>query len=146
MLATAVACRPSEPLKVTTIQLGRSLNSDDSVAGHTTTFKPAETIYASVINLAPGTGTVSARWVYAGQTVSEETKEVSFTREGATEFHLQSPSAGFPPGDYRVEFQVNGQAVGNEGVSGREVGSDLLAVVGAGFSRPTRRAHFDRAG
>ena len=111
MLA-AVACRPTEPLKVTTIQLGRSLNSDDSVASHTTTFKPGETIYASVINDVPGAGTVSARWVYAGQTVSQETKEVSFSREGATEFHLQHPSAGFPPGDYRVEFQVNSQPVG----------------------------------
>jgi hypothetical protein len=112
MLASAVGCRPGEPLKVTTIQLGRSLNSDDTVAEHTTTFKPTDTIYASVINETRGAGTVSARWVYAGQTVSEEKKDVSFMREGATEFHLQSPSAGFPPGEYRVELQVNGQPVG----------------------------------
>ena len=111
-LGAAVACGPSEPLKVTTIQLGRSLNSDDSVATHTTSFNPKDTIYASVINDSAGAGTVSVRWVYAGQTVREETKEVSFTREGATEFHLQSPSAGFPPGDYRVEIQVDGQPVG----------------------------------
>ena len=111
-LGAVVACGPSEPLKVTTIQLGGSLNSDDSVATHTTSFHPKDTIYASVINDAAGAGTISARWVYAGQTVSEETKKVSFTREGATEFHLRSPSAGFPLGDYRVEFQVNGQPVG----------------------------------
>ena len=111
-LGVAVACGPSEPLKVTTIQLGRSLNSDDSIATHTTSFHPKDTIYAALINDAAGAGTVSARWVYAGQTVSEETKEVSHNREGATEFHLQSPSAGFPPGDYRVEFQVDGKPVG----------------------------------
>jgi hypothetical protein len=111
-LAVAAGCGPSEPLKITTIQLGRSLNSDDSIANHTTSFHPKDTIYASLINDAAGAGTVSARWVYAGQTVSEETKEVSFTREGATEFHLRSPSAGFPPGDYRVEFQVDGKPVG----------------------------------
>lgn len=111
-MAVAVACGPGEPLKVTTIQVGRSLNSDDSIGAHTTTFKPNETIFASVINDARGKGTVSVRWVYAGQTVREEMKDVSFTREGATEFHLQSPSAGFPPGEYRVEFQVNGQPVG----------------------------------
>jgi hypothetical protein len=111
-LAAAVACGPSEPLKVTTIQLGRSLNSDDSVATHTTSFHPKDTIYAALINDAAGAGTVSARWVYAGQTVSEETKKVSHNREGATEFHLRSPSAGFPPGDYRVEFQVDGTPAG----------------------------------
>lgn len=111
-LATAVACGPSEPLKITTIQLGRSLNSDDSVANHTTSFHPKDTIYASLINDAAGAGTVSVRWVYAGQTVSEETKNVSYNREGATEFHLQSPSAGFPAGDYRVEFQLDGKPIG----------------------------------
>jgi hypothetical protein len=111
-LGVTAACGPSEPLQVTTIQLGRSLNSDDSVASHTTSFHPKDTIYAALINDSAGAGTVSARWVYAGQTVSEETKEVSHTREGATEFHLQSPSAGFPPGDYRVEFQVDGKPVG----------------------------------
>jgi hypothetical protein len=111
-ILAAVGCRPGEPLKVTTIQLGRSLNSDDSIATHTTTFRPNDTIYASVINDSAGAGTVSARWVYAGQTVSEETKKVSFNREGATEFHLRSPSVGFPAGEYRVEFQVNGQPVG----------------------------------
>jgi hypothetical protein len=111
-LGAVVACGPSEPLKVTTIQLGRSLNSDDSVASHTTSFHPKDTIYASLINNTAGAGTVSARWVYAGQTVSEETKKVSHNREGATEFHLQSPSAGFPPGDYRVEFQMDGKSIG----------------------------------
>jgi hypothetical protein len=112
VLGVAVACGPSEPLTVTTIQLGRSLNSDDSIASHTTSFHPKDTIYAALINDAAGAGTVSARWVYAGQTVSEETRKVSLNREGATEFHLQSPSAGFPPGDYRVEFQVDGRSIG----------------------------------
>jgi hypothetical protein len=111
-LAVTVACGPSEPLKVTTIQVGRSLNSDDSVGTHTTTFKSNETIYVAMINDAPGKGSVSVRWVYGGQTVREGMKDVSYTREAATEFHLQSPSAGFPPGEYRVEVQVNGQPVG----------------------------------
>ena len=109
----AVACGPDEPLKIATIQVGRSLNSDDSISGHTTTFKPDETIYTAVINETAGAGTVSVRWVYAGQTVSEETKELSFNREGATEFHLQTPSGEvLPEGDYRVEIQVDGQPAG----------------------------------
>jgi hypothetical protein len=109
---TAAACGTSEPLKVTTIQLGRSLNSDDSINAHTTAFKPDDTIYTSVINEAPGKGTVAVRWLYAGQTVGQESKDVSFQREGATAFHMQPPSSGFPAGDYRVEITVNGQPAG----------------------------------
>jgi hypothetical protein len=112
LVALVAACGPSEPLKVTTIQVGRSLNSDDSINQHTTTFKPNETIYVSAISEAAGTGTIAVRWVYAGQTVSEESREVSLNREGATEFHMQTPSGGFPEGDYRVEVTVNGENAG----------------------------------
>ena len=111
-VAAASACGPSEPIKVTTIQLGRSLNSDDSVNQHTTTFKPNDTVYVSAINEAAGAGTIAVRWVFAGQTVTQESKEVSFNREGATQFRMPPPSAGFPPGDYRVEVEVNGQRAG----------------------------------
>jgi hypothetical protein len=112
LIPVITACGPSEPLKVTTIQLGRSLNSDDSINQHATTFKPNETIYASAINEAAGRGTIAVRWVYAGQTVSEESKDVSYNREGATEFHMLAPSAGFPAGDYRVEVTVGGENAG----------------------------------
>ena len=106
-------CGPSEPLKISAIQVGRSLNSDDTVGNPTLTFKPNETIYAAALNDAAGAGTVSVRWIYAGQTVSEETKEASFTREGATAFRLQPPSAGFPAGEYRIEFTLDGQPAGS---------------------------------
>ena len=99
-------------MKASTIQLGRSLNSDDSINAHTTSFKPNETIHVSVINEAAGKGNVAVRWVYNGQTISEESRDVSYTREGATAFHLQSPSAGFPEGEYRVEIQIDGQPAG----------------------------------
>ena len=112
LLALMTACGPSEPLQVTTIQVGRSLNSDDSINQHTTTFKPNETIYVAAINEAAGAGTIAVRWVFAGQTVSQESKDVSLNREGATEFHMQTPSGGFPEGDYRVEVTVNGESAG----------------------------------
>ena len=111
-LVAAAGCGPSEPLTITTIQVGRSLNSDDSINQHTTTFKPNETIYASAINETAGAGTIAVRWLYAGQTVNEESRDVSYTREGATAFRMQAPSAGFPEGDYRVEFQTNGEDAG----------------------------------
>src|SRR5690606_11590610 len=41
--------RPSEPLVIRTVQIGRSLNSDNSVGALTTRFSPEDTIYASVL-------------------------------------------------------------------------------------------------
>ncbi len=39
----------SQPITVDTIQIGRSLNADQSVASQTTTFKPNETVYVSAL-------------------------------------------------------------------------------------------------
>jgi len=109
-LVAAAGCRPSGPLTVTTVQLGRSLNSDGSVASHTTLFKPDETMYVSAITSEPGSSTITARWRYAGRLVSEESKDVSYREQGATEFHIQN-SSGFPAGDYSVEILVDGESV-----------------------------------
>ena len=103
------ACRPSGPLRVTTIQTGRSLNSDKSVGNHTTRFKPDDTMFASVLTDGPGSGTIGVRWRFAGRLVSEETKTVSYRDHAATEFHIQN-SSGFPPGEYSVEILVDGQS------------------------------------
>ena len=111
LLVLAAGCGPSGPLEVTTIQLGRSLNSDNSVAAFTTAFKPDETLYVAVLTGAPGSGTVTARWTYAGQLVSEEIKEVSYRDQAATEFHIQT-SGGFPEGNYAVEILLDGESVG----------------------------------
>jgi hypothetical protein len=66
----AAGCRPSGPLRVTTIQTGKSLNSDKSVGNHTTQFKPDDTMFASVLTDGPGSGTIGVRWKYSGRLVS----------------------------------------------------------------------------
>ena len=109
-LLLAIGCGPSSPLQVKTIQTGRSLNSDNSVGLHTTRFRPDNTIYVAVLTDGPGKGTLTAKWTYAGRTVSEDTKEVSYRGPAATEFHLNN-SSGFPPGDYKVEVFLNGKLV-----------------------------------
>ena len=112
LLALAIgACKPSEKLTVSTIQVGRSANSDGSVGNHTTRFRPEDTIHASVITAGRGSGTITARWSYSGRSVSEESKQVSFFESGATEFHIKLPG-GFPPGDYRLEILVDGTSAG----------------------------------
>ena len=101
----------SQPITVDTIQLGRSLNADQSIASQTTTFKPGETVYVSALNSARGEGTISVRWYMGQQLLSEREKRVSFQGAGATEFNISS-ATGFPIGDYSVEVIVNGASIG----------------------------------
>ena len=110
----AVACA-RDPLRVTTIQVGRSLNGDGSIAAHTTRFKPNDTMYASALTDARGAGTIVARWTLGGRVLSESKKDVSYDGPAATEFRFQAAD-GFPPGEYSVEILVDGQSVGTRQV------------------------------
>lgn len=110
-MCTVAACRSNDPLRVNTIQLGRGLNPDNTVSGHTTRFKPNDTIYVAVLTDNAGSGTVAARWTFAGRVVSEPQKQVSYRGAAATEFHIQN-SSGFPAGDYQVEILLDGKPIG----------------------------------
>lgn len=111
LVCTVAACRSNDPLRVNTIQLGRGLNPDNTVSGHTTRFKPNDTIYVAVLTDNAGSGTVAARWTFAGRVVSEPQKQVSYRGAAATEFHIQN-SSGFPAGDYQVEILLDGKPIG----------------------------------
>jgi len=100
-----IACRP--PLRVGTLQLGSKLNGDNTVATHTTRFKPDDHIYAAVLTDATGSSAIHVQWFYNGQKVSEEERNVSYKGAGATAFEFKSAS-GFPVGDYKVEVLVDG--------------------------------------
>ena len=106
---SAMAC--SGPLELANIQVGRSLNQDQSIASITTTFKPSETVYVSVQTKAAGKGTIGVRWKYRGQVIDEPTKPVDTNGPASTEFHLQN-SGGFPEGDYSVDVIIDGTQVG----------------------------------
>ena len=109
-LTLAAGCN-NAPLKMSAIQLGKSLNSDNSVGNHATTFKPSDTVYAAVLTNESGAGAIEAKWYYGSTRVSEMKKEVSYHGEAATEFRFHN-TAGLPPGAYRVEFYIDGQPVG----------------------------------
>jgi hypothetical protein len=107
----APGCGSPQPLQVTTIQLGRSINPDKTVASHTTGFKPTDTIYAAVLTDGSGSAKIKVRWRYRGTLVSEPEQDVTYQGPAATEFHLEN-SAGFPPGEYTVEFFLDGRSIG----------------------------------
>jgi hypothetical protein len=110
-VASVLAAACSGNLTVRTIQIGKSLNSDNSVAVLATSFKRNDTIYAAVLTDGTGRATMSARFSYGGRVISEPEKRVSYKGSAATEFHIEY-SGGFPPGDYDIELFLNGMSIG----------------------------------
>lgn len=111
LFACFLGCGSKQPLQMTAIQLGRSMNSDRTVGGFTTTFFPDDTIYLSVLTGGPGSATIRVRWKYGERVIDEPKKQVSYSEAAATDFRLLSPG-GFPRGDYTAEVFVNDQLVG----------------------------------
>ena len=103
-------CQPGGPIRIASVQLGRALNTDNSVGAHTTQFKPNDTFYVAVLTEEPGASTLTVQWRLNGQVVSESSKDVSYMRPAATEFHLQYAGA-LPVGDYTVEILFDGKPV-----------------------------------
>jgi len=110
LLSLLAACRPGGPLQLETIQTGSSLNSDHSVGTLATRFKPDDTLFVSVLTKGPGAGKIGVKWTYAGRLVSEDSRDVSYRDNAATEFHIKN-SGGFPAGDYAVEVMIDGKSV-----------------------------------
>jgi hypothetical protein len=104
------ACRPGGPLQLETIQTGKSLNSDHSVGTLATRFKPDDTLFVSVLTKGPGAGKIGVKWTYSGRLVSEDSRDVSYRDNAATEFHIKN-SGGFPAGDYGVEVLIDGKSI-----------------------------------
>lgn len=111
VFAMLTAACSSGPLELANIQMGRSLNQDQSIASITTTFKPSETVYVSVQTKAAGKGIIGVRWKYGSRVIDEPTKTVDYDGPRSTVFHLQN-SGGFPEGDYSVDILIDGTQVG----------------------------------
>jgi hypothetical protein len=67
-------------------------------------------IYAAALTDQTGSSTLTARWTYNGQVVSEIPKTVSYKGQAATAFEFKN-AGEFPVGDYKVDILVDGQPV-----------------------------------
>jgi multidrug efflux pump subunit AcrA (membrane-fusion protein) len=102
-------------VRVTVVDLGRAVGPDKNVTDRTDTFKPTDTIYATVgtDGSSPGT-TLKAKWSFQdGQTVNESSQTIAPTGPAVTEFHISKPS-GWPKGAYKVEIFMDGVPVGTK--------------------------------
>lgn len=105
----AVVPTTSAAVRVSEVQLGRSIGADKRVTAPLTEFTPNDSVYASVVTdgSAPN-ATVSARWTYEdGQVVEETTQTITPSGTAVTEFHVSRPG-GWPTGRYQVQISLNG--------------------------------------
>jgi hypothetical protein len=118
LLVAAAACRGNAAnntagttgVRVTDVTLGRSVGGDKAITDRTDTFKPNDTIYASVATegSAPSV-TLRARWSFEdGQLVDESTRAIAPNNRERTEFHISKPD-GWPAGKYKLEVFLNDQ-------------------------------------
>ena len=119
VLVVAAACKgngASTPagtagVKVTDVTLGRSLGGDKAITDRTESFKPNDTIYASVATSgASPSATLRAKWSFEdGQLVDESTRTIAPNKNERTEFHIAKPD-GWPAGKYKLEVFLNDQS------------------------------------
>ena len=95
-------------VRVTDLTLGRSVGGDKAVTDRTESFKPNDTIYASVTTEGSAqSATLRAKWSFEdGQTVDETTQTIAPNSQARTEFHISKPN-GWPAGKYKVEVFLN---------------------------------------
>jgi hypothetical protein len=102
------ACKPAEPVKITSIELGTFVSDDKSISSPSETFASSSTIYASIATEGAAAGTLKAQWVSAdGQTLTEQTQQINPTKPTHFEFHF-APPGGWPKGRHKVTFTLNG--------------------------------------
>jgi ABC-type oligopeptide transport system substrate-binding subunit len=102
-------------VRVSQIDMGRSLNTDKTINDTTTSFRSNDTIYASILTGGTAaTATLKARWTYQdGQVVNESTQTIAPTGDARTEFHLSKPD-GWPTGKYKLEVFLNGSSAASK--------------------------------
>jgi hypothetical protein len=97
--------------RVSRIDMGRSLNADKTINGNTESFKPGDTIYASIVTQSTtAPATLKARWTYQdGQVVKESSQTIAPAGDARTEFHISKPD-GWPTGKYTLEVFLDGSS------------------------------------
>ena len=98
-------------VRVSRIDMGRSLNADKTISDNSNSFKANDTIYASIATVGTAaTATLKARWTYQdGQVVNESTQTIAPIGDARTEFHISKPE-GWPTGKYKLEVFLNGSS------------------------------------
>ena len=113
---TATVSLDTTPIRVSDIQVGKSIGTDMKVANQSTDFGVRDTMYVAVItDGAAKDAKISTKWMFNGtRVVNESSKTISPTGgTNATEFHIDKKTA-WPKGKYTVEVMLNGVSAGTK--------------------------------
>jgi hypothetical protein len=110
--APQAASQPSL-FHVTRVDVGNAIGADKKVTAPGVSFKPTDTIFASIASEGTGPSVaLSVRWTFEdGQLVSEATQNIAPAGPAVTEFHI-SKADGWPAGKYKLEVSANGKPAG----------------------------------
>ena len=110
--ASAPGTTGTAPVRVTDVTLGRAIGGDKAITDRTETFRPNDTIYASVAtDGSASSATLRARWTFEdGQVVDESTNTIAPNTRERTEFHISKPN-GWPAGKYKLEVFLDNRPV-----------------------------------
>jgi len=108
------AAPPASGVSVSSIDVGRSLTADKAIGDVTDSFRPSDTIYASIKTEGAGPATLRANWTYGeGKKVDDSSQTISPTGPARTEFHVSKPD-GWPAGRYHLDVTLNGNSAGTK--------------------------------
>ena len=108
-------------LRLVGVEIGRSVNPDNTMYDATRVFIPSDKVWVSVTveGTAPH-ATLQARFVTdAGQVVEQASQEITPNGQTTAAFHSER-AGGWTTGPYRVEILLNGVSVGSQPFEVRE--------------------------
>ena len=116
-IQTATVSVDTTPIRVSDIQVGKSVGSDKKVANQTTTFGVRDTMFVAVVTDGAGKEAKQAtKWTYNGKTVKEDSQTISPTGgTTVTNFQIDKKTA-WPKGKYTVEVMLNGTSAGTKDI------------------------------
>ena len=113
---TATVAIDTTPVRVSDIQVGKSVGTDKKVGNQTTSFGVRDTMYVAVVtDGAAKDAKITTKWTYNGKQVVKELNETVSTTggEAVTNFHVEKKAA-WPKGKYQVEVLLNGVSAGTK--------------------------------
>src|SRR5205085_1438369 len=77
-IQTATVSVDTTPIRVSDIQVGKSVGADKKVANQTTTFGVRDTMFVAVVTDGAGKGAkLATKWTYNGKTVKEDSQTIT---------------------------------------------------------------------
>ncbi len=114
---TNAPANPESTVKVTAVNVGKSIGADKKIAEPSESFAKTDLIYASVEASGSGNVNIRAKWISQGGDktvdVGDAAETVAVKDAYVSAFHVSKPD-GWEPGNYQIEIFLDGKSVGTK--------------------------------